>query len=162
MFWNFLIKKPILAMGIIMFTAFMYQVAKKEGWIQGSSDRYASTSCKGVVVGLEKRIPDNWKVFCEENNLAVDIKEVTIPEKATNLQPLMYRQLANHMAHVARISSPDLLQKIFFVRFHIVHPGLTLDAVTEGKYIVKLATLENAEHIMAHLKATVQVKETVK
>lgn len=144
-----------------MFSVFIFQVAKKEGWINGTSDKYTSTSCKGVVVGLEKRIPDNWKVFCEGNNLAVDIKELAVPEKATNLKALMYRQLVNHMAHVARISEPDILQKIFFVRFHIVHPGLTLDAVTEGKYIVKLATLENAEHIMTHLKATVQVKETV-
>ena len=162
MLWNLLIKKTILALGIVMFSLFMWHVAKNEGWIGGPSDKYTSTSCKGVVVGLEKRIPDNWKVFCEGNNLAVDIKELAVPEKATNLKALMYRQLANHMAHVARISSPDILQKIFFVRFHIVHPGLTLDAVTEGKYIVKLATLENAEHIMTHLKATVQVKETVK
>ena len=162
MLWNFLTKKPILALGTVMFSLFMWQVARKEGWFNGTSDRYTSTSCKGVVIGLEKRIPDNWKVFCEGNNLAVDIKELAVPEKATNLKALMYRQLANHMAHVARISAPDILQKIFFVRFHIVHPGLTLDAVTEGKYIVKLATLENAEHIMTHLKATVQVKETVK
>ena len=145
-----------------MFSLFLWHVGRNEGWFGTPSDKYSSTSCKGVVIGLEKRIPDNWKVFCEGNNLAVDIKELAVPEKATNLKALMYRQLANHMAHVARISSPDILQKIFFVRFHIVHPGLTLDAVTEGKYIVKLATLENAEHIMTHLKATVQVKETIK
>jgi hypothetical protein len=158
---NFLLKKPILIIGIVMFSLFAYQVAKKEGWID-SSDKFASTSCKGVVVGLQKRIPDNWKVFCEGNNLAVDIKEVAVPEKAANFRELMYRQLANHMTHVARISTPDILQKVMFVRFHIVHPKMTLDAVTEGQYIVKLATLENAEHIMSHLKATVQVKETLK
>lgn len=161
MLWNSLMKKPILIIGIVMFSLFAYQVAKKEGWID-SSDKFASTSCKGVVVGLKKRIPDNWQVFCEGNNLAVDIKELAVPEKAANLRELMYRQLANHMAHIARNSEPDILQKVFFVRFHIVHPQLTVDAVTEGKYIVKLATLENAQHIMSHLKATVQVKETVK
>jgi hypothetical protein len=49
-----------------------------------------------------------------------------------------------------------------FIRFRITHPDLTINAVTEGKFIVKLATLENAEHIMSHLKSTVQVQETPK
>jgi hypothetical protein len=162
MLWNSLLKKPILAMGIIMFSLFLYQVAKKEKWGLFHNDKLTSTSCKGVLVGLEKRIPENWKVFCEGNNLAVEIKEIAIPPEAGNLKGLMYRQLANHMAHVARISMSDILEKVFLVRFHLVHPKLTLDAVTEGKFIVKLATLENSEHIMTHLKATVQVKETVK
>ena len=59
-------------------------------------------------------------------------------------------------------STLDILEKVMFVRFRLDHPKLQIDAVTEGKYIIKLATIENPEHIMAHLKATVQVKETVK
>lgn len=162
MLWNSLMKKPILMIGIIMFSLFLYQVASKEKWGIFSNDKLIPTSCKGVLVGLEKRIPANWNIFCEGNNLAVEIKEVAIPEKANNLKSLMYRQLANHMAFVARMSAVDILEKVLFVRFHIVHPKMTIDAVTEGQYIVKLATLENAEHIMTHLKTTVQVKETVK
>ena len=158
MLWNSLMKKPILMIGIIMFSLFLYQLASKEKWGIFANNKLIPTSCKGVLVGLEKRIPQNWKVFCEGNNLAVEIKEIAIPENADNLKSLMYRQLANHMSHVARISAVD---KVLFVRFHVVHPKITIDAVTEGKYIVKLATLENAEHIMTHLKTTVQVKETV-
>ncbi|MBA2406030.1 MAG: hypothetical protein H0V66_14740 [Bdellovibrionales bacterium] len=145
-----------------MFALFMYQVSKKEKWGVFHNDKLVSNSCRGVLVRLEKKIPQNWKVFCEGNNLAVEIREIAIPEKATNLKALMYRQLANHMAFVARASMGDILEKVLFVRFHIVHPEMTLDAVTEGQYIVKLTTLENAEHIMTHLKTTVQVKETVK
>jgi hypothetical protein len=115
-----------------------------------------------VLVGLEKRVPANWKIFCEGNNLAVEIVEVAIPEEAENLKSLMYRQLANHMTFVARSTHADLLEKVMFVRFHLAHKGLSIDAVTEGKFIVKLATLENTEHIMTHLKSTVQVKETIK
>lgn len=144
-----------------MFSLFLYQVVQKEKWGLFHNDKLTSTSCKGVLVGLEKRVPENWKVFCEGNNLAVEINEIAIPPEAGNLKGLMYRQLANHMAHVARISMSDILEKVFLVRFHLVHPKLTLDAVTEGKFIVKLATLENSEHIMTHLKSTVQVKETV-
>lgn len=162
MLWNSLIKKPVLMMGIIMFSLFLYQVARKEGWGIFHNDKLQSTSCRGVLIGLEKRVPQNWKVYCEGNNLAVEIKEVAIPDKVSDIRPLMYRQLANHMAYVARHSAVDILERVLFVRFHIEHAQMTLDAVTEGQYIVKLATLENAEHIMAHLKTTVQVKETMK
>lgn len=155
-------KKPVLVMGIIMFSLFLYQVAMKEKWGIFANEKLISTSCKGVLVRLQKKVPENWNVFCEGNNLAVEINEIAIPKKASNLRALMYRQLANHMAFVARTSTLDILEKVFFVRFHIVHPKLTIDAVTEGKFIVKLATLENPEHIMTHLKSTVQVKEKTK
>jgi hypothetical protein len=115
-----------------------------------------------VLIRLEKKVPENWKVFCEGNNLAVEINEIAIAEKATNIKLLMYRQLANHMAYVARLATIDILEKVMFVRFRLTHPDLTINAVTEGKFIVKLATLENPEHIMTHLKSTVQVQETVK
>ncbi len=94
--------------------------------------------------------------------MAVEILELAIPDQATNLRALMYRQLANHMSFIARSSVPDILEKVFLVRFRITHPRMVINAVTEGKYIVKLVTLENSEHIMTHLKATVQVKEEMK
>ena len=162
MFWNSLMKKPILTMGIIMFTLFLFQVAKKEKWGIFHNDKLVSTACRGVLIRLEKKVPENWKVFCEGNNLAVEINEIAIAEKATNIKLLMYRQLANHMAYVARLATIDILEKVMFVRFRLTHPDLTINAVTEGKFIVKLATLENPEHIMTHLKSTVQVQETVK
>lgn len=155
-------QKPILAIGLIMFGLFMYQVARDQKWGIFHNEKLIATSCKAVVVRLEKKIPENWKIFCEGNNLAVDIKEIAIPENATNLKSLMYRQLANHMAFVARTSHPDILEKVFFVRFKVTHPKMVINAVTEGKYIVKLATLESPEHIMTHLQSTVQVKEEVK
>jgi hypothetical protein len=155
-------KKPVLMIGIIMFLLFLYQVASKEKWGIFANSKLIPTSCRCVLVGLERRIPENWKVFCEGNNLAVEIKELAIPEDVENIKPLLYRQLANHMAFLARNSANDILEKVFFVRFHLVHDKMTIDAVTEGKFIVKLSTLENSKHIMTHLKSTVQVKETVK
>jgi hypothetical protein len=145
-----------------MFGLFIYQVARDQKWGIFHNEKLIATSCKAVLVRLEKKVPENWKVFCEGNNLAVEIKEIAIPPQATNLKSLMYRQLANHMAFVARTSLPDLLEKVFFVRFKVIHPKMTINAVTEGKYIVKLSTLESSEHIMTHLQSTVQVKEDVK
>ncbi len=162
MIWHNLMKKPVLAIGIILFGLFIMQVSKKEKWGLFQNDRLIPTSCRAALVRIEKKIPANWEVSCEGNNLAVEIKEVGVPEKATNLQPLMYRQLANHMSFIARVSQADILEKVLFVRFKLTHPKLEINAVTEGKFIVKLVSLDNPEHIMTHLKSTVQVKETVK
>ncbi len=145
-----------------MMGLFLYQVATDQKWSIFQNDKLVATSCKGVVVKLEKQIPANWKIFCEGNNLAVEINELAVPPEATNLRTLMYRQLANHMSYVARSSHADILEKVYFVRFRLTHPKMVINAVTAGKYIVKLATLESPEHIMTHLKSTVQVKEDAK
>lgn len=145
-----------------MFGLFMYQVSREQKWGLFHNDKLIATSCKGVIVRLEKNIPNNWKIFCEGNNLAVEVDEIAIPKNAANLKSLMYRQLANHMSFVARSSHTDILEKVFFVRFKLKHPKMVINAVTEGKFIVKLATLETPEHVMSHLQSTVQVKEDVK
>lgn len=155
-------QKPVLAIGLLMFGLFIYQVASDQKWGIFHNDKLIATSCKAVLVRLEKKIPDNWNVFCEGNNLAVEIKEVVVPADATNLRALMYRQLANHMSFVARSSHSDILEKVFFVRFKLTHPKMVINAVTEGKFIVKLSTLETPEHVMTHLQSTVQVKEDIK
>lgn len=162
MLWNSLMKNPVLTVGIILFGLFLYQVGKKEKWGIFHNDKLISTSCKAVVIQIEKRVPANWKVFCEGNNLAVLIDEIAVPPKAAHLESLMYRQLANHMSYVARATHADILEKVDFVRFRLSHEKMDINAVTEGKFIVKLATLETPEHIMTHLKSTVQVKQTVK
>ena len=159
---KYLMQKPVLAIGLIMFGLFIYQVARDKKWGIFHNNKLMATSCGGVIIKLEKKIPENWNVFCEGNNLAVEVKEVAIPPEARNLRSLMYRQLANHMSFVARNTHPDILEKVFFVRFKLTHPKMKINAVTEGKFIVKLATLETPEHIMAHLQSTVQVKEDIK
>jgi hypothetical protein len=159
---KYLMEKPVLAIGLLMFGLFLYQVATDQKWSVFYNEKLLTTSCRGVLIRLEKKVPANWKLLCEGNNLAVIIDEVAIPPGATNLRSLLYRQLANHMSFVARNATVDILEKVMFVRFKLIHPKLTINAVTEGKFIVKLATLESPEHIMTHLKSTVQVKEDVK
>ena len=162
MLWNSLMKNPVLTLGIILFGMFLYQVASKEQWGIFANKKLHSTTCRAVVIQVEKKLPANWKIFCEGNNLAVEIVEIAIPPKAANLDALMYRQLANHMSFIARSSHVDMLEKVDFVRFRLTHEKMVINAVTEGKFIVKLATLETPEHIMTHLKSTVQVKQTIK
>jgi len=162
MLWNSLFKNPILAIGILMFSIFLMNLGSKHQWGIFYNEKLIPTSCKAALVKIAKHIPANWNAFCEGNNLAVEIQEVAIPEKATNLRGLMYRQLANHMSFVANVSQTDILEKVYIVRFKLTHPQMEINAVTEGKYIVKLATLTTPEHIMSHLKSTVQVKEEMK
>jgi hypothetical protein len=157
-----LMEKPVLAIGILLFGIFLLQVSQDKKWGLFHNPKLNSTSCNAVLIKLEKKIPANWKAFCEGNNLAVEIKEIGVPENASNLQTLIYRQLANHMSYVARSSHSDILEKVHFVRFKLTHPKIEVNAVTAGMHIVKLSTLESPEHIMAHLKSTVQVKEDLK
>lgn len=159
---KYLMEKPVLAIGLILFGLFLLQVSRNQQWGLFHNDKLIATSCRAVTVRLDKKIPGNWKIFCEGNNLAIEINEIAVPKDATNLKTLMYRQLANHMSFVARTSHSDILEKVMFVRFKLMHPKMEINAVTEGKFIVKLATLETPEHIMTHLQSTVQVKEELK
>jgi len=155
-----LMKNPVLVMGLLLFGLFIHQVAQKEEWGIFANKKLIPTSCSAALVRIEKKIPSNWKVECEGNNLAVFIKESV--EKDQNLQMIMYRQLANHMTYIAKVSTSDILEKVEFVRFQLIHEKLTINAVTEGKYIVKLATLEEPDLIRSHLHSTVQVQEVRK
>ena len=154
-------EKPVLMIGIILFGLFIHQVATKEQWSIFKNEKLLSSTCRAALVRIDKHIPGNWKTECEGNNLAVIIQE-DIKTDEKNLQMVMYRQLANHMTHLAKISQIDMVEKLMFVRFKLIHPELTINAVTEGQYIVKLATLEDPELIRSHFKSTVQVQEVRK
>jgi hypothetical protein len=156
---QYLMKKPVLGVGFLMFILFIYQVSQDRKWGIFHNQKLMATTCSALIIRLNKQIPENWKAYCEGNNLAVEIKEITVPKRASNLKSLLYRQLVNHMTFVARNSHSDMLEKVFFVRFKLIHPKMTINAVTEGKFLVKLSTLETPEHIMTHLQSTVQVKE---
>jgi len=155
-------KKPVLAIGLLLFSLFIMQVSREKKWGLFHNNKLIPTSCKAVLIPLLKKTPANWNVFCEEVNLAVEVVEVSLPATSPQLKNLMYRQLANHMSFVAKKSPPDILEKVYLVRFRLSHPKMVINAVTEGKYLSKLATIDDPTHIMDHLKSTVQVKEELK
>lgn len=125
------------------------------------------SSCKAVRVKLDRRIPANWSSFCEGkdfNNLAVHINypapKNDLDAGKDDIRKLVYRELANDLILIAKNSPSDNLERTNIVRVRFIHPKIQVDAVTEGKYIVKLQTLTNKELIAQHLKVTVQVKES--
>lgn len=126
------------------------------------SDRLKPTSCRAALVKIDKHLPANWKTKCNDNNLDVVINEQQVAADATDFRAQLYRQLANHLVTLAKISQADILEKVFIIHLKLLHPKMEIDAITEGKYVAKLNTLSLPEFIKDHLKQTVQVKETLK
>lgn len=155
-----LTKNPVLAVGILMMVIFLMTVGRQQGWFKRES--LIPTSCKAVLVKLDRRIPANWSTECEGNNLAIRMnfaeeKDKPIDEK--NLRQVLFRSLANNMKSIAVNSPSDNLERTDIVSIRLIHPKLTINAVSEGKYVVKLATMNDPAMIAEHLKVTVQVQE---
>lgn len=160
MFLKLLFKSPMLSLGILML---LTVALGANGFLPiFSNPKLKPTSCRAALVKIEKAIPQNWKVSCDDNNLTVLIRELQVKEDAQELKAALYRQMANYLVELARISQADILEKVFFIRMEIDHPKMTINAVSEGQYVAKLATLSSPQFIMDHLKQTVQVKDVAK
>lgn len=156
-----LTKYPIFMVGLLMMALFLFQ-ARDKGFFASRRDKMIPTSCKAVRVKLKKRIPSNWSSSCEGNNLAVNINLAIEKSKISSidqLRAIMYRELANDLILVAKNSPQDSLERTDIVRLNMKHSSLEINAVTEGRFIVKLSTIKSGELIKEHLKTTVQVKE---
>jgi len=159
-----LIQNPILAIGILMMFIFLVTAGPKLGWWEARSDKLRPTSCKAVLVKLSKRIPQNWKVFCEgetKENMAVVINS-PIGSHEKKVKELLYRSLANDLISIAKNSPEDNLERTPYVRVQVNHPKLILNALTQGQYLTKLRTLTVPKLIAEHLKVTVQIQEVMK
>ncbi|MDC1175650.1 hypothetical protein OAT67_09640 [Bacteriovoracaceae bacterium] len=160
-----LIKNPILGVGILLMAIFLMGLYK-DGKIF-KRENLIPTSCKATIVKLERRIPANWSTGCEGNNLWVHVQYVSAENSAKkvdskNLKKLLYREIANYLILIAKNSPSDNLERTEYVRLRLIHPELTINALTQGKFLVKLATLKDQKLISEHLKVTVQVQETKK
>lgn len=153
-------KNPVLVVGVILFIVFLFDQKNRNYPLFGG--KLIPSSCRAVVVKLEKRIPANWNLKCEENNLAVTINSNIQVNKFELIKPVLYRDLANNLIFIAQNSPQETLERVFIVRVHMEHPLLEIDAISEGKDISKFATLKDKKFIADHLQATVQVKDRIK
>lgn len=163
MFMKSLMNKPILIIGILLSSVFLMNRYSEHGvW---NRDRLVPTSCRAVLVMLERRIPENWKTACEGNNLNVVVQHIVLktePTELPKLRRLLYRELANGLILLAQNSPSDNLERTDGVSFRYLHPKLEIGALTQGKFVVKFSTIKNKEMIKRHLQATVKVKELIK
>lgn len=161
---KYMMKNPILMVGILFITIFLYSIKDKEIF-SSRSDKLKATSCNAVLVMLNKRIPNSWRPKCKNNNLVVLIDSTSLakPNKTIKqLRPIFYRELANNLIFISKNSPSDSLERVFMISLKMGSSPLTLSAVTEGKYLARLASLKSAKFIAEHLKSTVQTQEIVK
>lgn len=154
-------KNPILMVGILMMSILLFQLSEK-GFF-GNKSKLIPSSCRAVRVKLDRRIPANWKTYCEGktvNNLVVEIKSTLEKNKDLKLlKAALYRNLANDMVLIAKNSPSDNLERTDFVRLKVIHSAGEINAITQGRFLVKLATLKDLKLISEHIKTTVQVSE---
>ena len=79
-----------------------------------------------------------------------------------SIRPLAYREMANHLTFIAKNSAADSLERVLIVRVRLESKNFVFNGVTNGKDIVKLATMKKPAFIAKHLQSTVQVKEQAK
>jgi hypothetical protein len=163
-----LMKNPILMIGILLMTIFLFQLNQK-GYFSERREKLMATSCRAALVKLNRRIPASWTTKCEGNNMAVEIplefkldKKLDKKTSSLKLKTFMYREMANDFVVIAKNSPSDNLERTDFVRLKMMHENLEINAITEGRFLVKLATIKNKRLLAEHLKTTVNVKETIK
>ncbi len=150
MLWKSLLNKPILAIGILLFTVFMLDLSRRG--VLFKNPKYIATSCKSAIVMLKKRSPDTWAIDCEKDVLVVQIESNLKTPDPKNLQPALYRELANNIIFISKNSLNESLERTPMVRIKMRHPKYDLNALAEGKYIAKLATMNRPEFIAEQLK----------
>ena len=151
-----LAKNPFLVIGVLAALIFLTTYRGKYS-LQSRANKLIPTSCRALRVKLDRRIPGNWTSLCEGNNLVVEITDTTsLPEGKGEM--VLYRKLANSMVEIAHHSPSDNLELTDTVTVKLHHPRFGLNALTEGKFMVKLQTMREASLIAEHLKATVQTQ----
>ncbi len=143
-----------------MFAVFLMNARKKDSLM--SRDNLNPTSCKTVLVTLNKRIPATWKVECNKNDLNVVTESKLENQNLDLLRQGLYMEMANNIVLLARNCPLDTLENVAMIKLTLNNPKYQIDAYTKGKNIVKFATMNEKQFILEHLKATVQVKETAK
>ena len=159
-----MMKNPMFMIGMI-FAVILYMDLNRRGILGSRVDKLKATSCNAVLVKLNKKIPNSWTTHCNDNNLEVFINtQYLVDSKDTKktLRPKMYRELANHLAFIAKNSPYETLERVLMVTVKLDNKTMVLAALTEGQYIVKLSTLRSNKFIIEHLKSTVQTQEKFK
>lgn len=158
----------MLVLGILMMGLFLYdQSEKSEGSFSFfERDIFQLTHCSAVEEQVSIKTnggknSDRFELDCDSNNLSV--KEVfSVPEglSGEELKRALYKRLANSLKLIAELSEKDSLERVLIIRYELEAPSkLTVSAITEGKYLSKLGTLQRPDFIAKHLQATVQVSE---
>ena len=158
-----LLKNPILGLGILFFIIFILDLERRNGFLKKRAESVQAVSCRGVLVMLNRRIPETWETKCEGNNLAVEVEfQAPSSNGITAIKTAMYRDLANHLQFISKNSLPETLENVGIVRFKIMHEKLDINAVTNGESLARLRGISNPKFLAEQLQTTVRVQERLK
>ena len=159
MFINNLIKKPILPIAFLLTYLLIHQLEEKK--IINLSERaetLKATSCRAVLVNLKRRV-QSWSIFCENNNLTVEIKKSLQQLKNDrSYKAYLYRELANDIIFTAKSSPVDTLENVVIVRFIIKSQKVTIKAAIFGEDLVKFTTLKIKDSFLTISKNLLRLK----
>jgi hypothetical protein len=169
MAFRWMMKNPVFMIGVILMGLFITSQVREGG--TGYRESLTPTSCKAVLVKLDRRIPKTWETKCTRNNLHITMKKSITPNLEdlgenpdielikSRYRQVFYRELANDLILLAKNSPEGNLERTEIVTVKLMHPELEIGAMTEGRFVVKFATLTDIKLIMEHLQETVQVQE---
>ena len=161
--YNFLMKKPIFAIGILFFVIFLFQFQNSD-YMKNRKKMYTAASCTAVTVRLNKVKPSDWKVDCQgtfadkSDTLIIEVPLITKNKEITP-KVAAYRELANHLNFVAKNSPNDNLERTSWVKISVTHPTGQADGVIPGVMLAKMKTVETPAALAEHLKTSVRVKD---
>ena len=165
--FNYLLKKPVLAIGILFFIIFLFQL-NKSGYFEKRTKMYSAASCIAITVKLNKMIPTDWKLNCvghfadRSDTLEVTVNLATNDQTKLTSKEFTYREMANHLIFISRNAPSDNLERLSWVKISVIHPEGQADGVVDGMSLAKMATLKTQDGLMGHLQNAVKVKDTFK
>ena len=161
MFGKYMMKNPILMIGILFVIIFLFQL-KKMGYLDSRRDKFKSPACAAAISPIKKKVPSYWDLDCDEGNLII---EVTIKNEAKftgkELQVFLYKEMANTYFSLAKMSPLVFLQKVPYVKVSVISDKNQIDGLSKGAQVGQMSTLNNPEIIANHIKGTVVVKEKI-
>jgi hypothetical protein len=158
MIWTNAIKKPMLLLGVILFTLFLGQETTSRWWSQ-YRDRFIPNTCKALKDKLGPQLTD-WSFDCPDPNLL----KISIPFNhsfvSEDQRKYMYRTLANSIVLLSQKSNEETLETLKECEISLVSQKLTLFGFVKGSDIVKFKKLTSQNEILTHLQGTVTVRES--
>ncbi|MGK0367385.1 MAG: hypothetical protein ACI9QD_000519 [Thermoproteota archaeon] len=161
MIWKSLLKKPILAIGIIMMGLFLYDLKhrRETGQSPYLRDVFNTWSCRPIQEKIKRLVPATWSITCTKNNMTFKVKENDV---GSNPRVYLYREMANYLMFISKVSPEENLERTLLVHLELDSPTLKINAIIQGDMLSKLKNLKTNSFIKQHLKETVKVKETIK
>ncbi|WP_157680606.1 hypothetical protein [Bacteriovorax sp. Seq25_V] len=159
-------KNPILMVGILFMAIFLFQLRDK-GFFSKRAESMIPTSCKSVMVRLNKYMNDAWEMKCNGNNLLIETKvdpKVIDPKLKDPkiLREKMYKALANSYASISRYSLEESLSRTNIISFRLIHPHLTLNSMSEGQHVANIKNMKEVSNLSRHFQQTIRVQEVTK